>query len=98
MCDGLVDSHIDYDHGEALPFGSKNVVKGVLIGDYVWIGQRAILLPGCEIGDGAIVQAGAVVHGKVPPLSIVGGNPAVIFAERDKVHYERLLQENGSGK
>lgn len=94
----IMTQNHDYNHGEKLPFGSRNIVKGVVIGDYVWVGQRAVLLPGCKIGNGAIVQAGAVVHGEVPPLAIVGGNPAVVFAERDKVHYEKLLQENENEK
>ena len=56
----------------------------------MWIGARVVILPGTVIGEGAIVQAGAVVHGKIPPLSIVGGNPAKVFAQRDEIHYRNL--------
>ena len=52
------------------------------------------MLPGTEIGDGCIIQAGSVVHGKIPPLSIIGGNPAKTFSYRNKEHYEKLVQEN----
>ena len=48
----------------------------VKIGRNVWIGHRAIILPGVTIGDHAIVGAGAVVTKDVPSLTIVGGNPA----------------------
>jgi len=48
----------------------------VIIGNHVWIGYRAIILPGVKIGDGAVVGAGAVVTKDVAPNSIVAGNPA----------------------
>jgi len=54
----------------------------VIIEDYVFIGPRAIILPGVKIGKGAIVAAGAVVTKDVPPFAIVGGVPAKIIGER----------------
>lgn len=54
----------------------------VIIGNDVWIGIRAIILPGVKIGDGAIVGAGAVVTKDVPPYSIVGGVPAKVIKKR----------------
>lgn len=51
----------------------------VRLEDDVWIGSGAILLPGITIGHGAIVAAGAVVTKDVPPLTIVGGNPAKLI-------------------
>lgn len=53
--------------------------KPVSIEDNVWIGKRAIILKGVTIGKGAIVAIGAVVTKDVPPLTIVGGNPARIL-------------------
>lgn len=53
------------------------------IGDNVWIGTRAIILPQVErIGEGAIIAAGAVVTKDVPAYAIVGGNPARIIKSR----------------
>jgi maltose O-acetyltransferase len=56
----------------------------VTIGDRVWIGYRAIILPGIEIGEGAVVGAGAVVTKDVPPFTIVAGNPAVKIGDRPR--------------
>lgn len=54
----------------------------VEIGDYVFIGPRAIILPGVKIGRGAVVGAGAVVTKDVPDFAIVGGIPAQVIGER----------------
>lgn len=54
----------------------------VVIEDYVFIGPRAIILPGIKIGKGAVVGAGAVVTKDVPEFSIVGGVPAQVIGER----------------
>lgn len=51
----------------------------VVIGDHVWIGQRATILKGVTIGDGAVIAAGAVVTKNVPPNTIVGGIPAKVI-------------------
>lgn len=49
---------------------------GIRVGNDVWIGWDATLLPGVSIGDGAIIAAKAVVTSDVEPYTIVGGNPA----------------------
>jgi acetyltransferase-like isoleucine patch superfamily enzyme len=51
----------------------------VTIGKNVWIGTHAVILPGVEIGDNAVVGAGSVVTKNVPANSIVAGNPAKII-------------------
>lgn len=50
----------------------------VVIGDNVWIGDKATILPGVHIGDGAVVAANAVVTKDVPSNSMVAGNPAIV--------------------
>lgn len=58
--------------------------KGVHIGDYVWIGSRATILPGVKIGEGAVVCAGAVVTKDVEEYSVVAGVPAKKIRERNR--------------
>ncbi|MCR4329983.1 MAG: acyltransferase [Candidatus Roizmanbacteria bacterium] len=55
----------------------------VTIEDYVFVGPRAIILPGVTIGKGAIVAAGAVVTKNIEPFSIVGGVPAKLIGKRN---------------
>jgi acetyltransferase-like isoleucine patch superfamily enzyme len=56
--------------------------KPVSIGSDVWIGARSIIIGGVEIGNGAVIAAGAVVTKDVPPYAIVGGVPAKIIRYR----------------
>lgn len=57
-------------------------VHPTVIGDRAWIASRAVVLPGTAVGEGAIVAAGAVVHGSVEPWTIVAGNPARMIGQR----------------
>ena len=59
------------------------VTAPITICDGVWIGARAIVLPGVTIGEGAVVAAGAVVTKDVEPWTIVGGNPAKVLKKRE---------------
>ncbi len=63
----------------------------VEIGDYVFIGPRAIVLPGVRIGKGAVVGAGAVVTKDVGEFEIVGGVPAKVIGERKNKNPEYVL-------
>lgn len=62
---------------EELPFKGDTV-----IGNDVWIGYEAVIMPGVKIGDGAIVAAKSVVVKDVPPYAVVGGNPASLLRQR----------------
>ena len=48
----------------------------------MWIGQNAVILPGVNIGDGAIIGANSVVGSNVAPYTIVAGNPAKLIRKR----------------
>lgn len=54
----------------------------IIIGNDVWIGYEAVILPGVTIGDGAVIGCRAVVTKDVPPYTIVGGVPAKPIRKR----------------
>lgn len=64
---------------------SSHATRGgsVTIEDHVWIASRVTILPGVELGRGAVVAAGAVVTKNVPAMAIVGGVPAKVIGERE---------------
>jgi virginiamycin A acetyltransferase len=65
------------------PALSEMPFKGdTVIGNDVWIGQNAVILPGVHIGDGAIIGANSVVGSDVAPYAIVIGNPAKELRKR----------------
>ena len=89
--DTLVYTQVhDYDHSEVLPFGWGFTYPETRIDDYAWLGVKCIVLPGAHVGEGAVVQAGSVVMGVIPPCAIAAGNPAKVIGWRDVEHYNRL--------
>ena len=58
--------------------------RPVSIGANVWIGENVCVLPGVSIGDGAVINANAVVTRDVPPATIVGGVPARVIKQWDE--------------
>ena len=66
-----------------IPPLSEMPLKGdTVVGNDVWIGQEATILPGVHIGDGAIIGTKSVVGSDVPPYTIVAGNPAKPIRKR----------------
>jgi virginiamycin A acetyltransferase len=61
----------------ALPYKGDTV-----IGNDVWMGYEATIMPGVQVGDGAIIAAKSVVVSHVPPYTVVGGNPARSIRQR----------------
>lgn len=86
----LITENHNFDHGEAIPYDNTFVTKEIVIEQNVWLGSNVIILPGTHIEEGAIVQAGAVVYGRVPRCAITGGNPSKVFKYRDIAHYDKL--------
>ena len=74
--------------------GKTYPTKGdTIIGNDVWIGHNATIMPGVHIGDGAIIATKAVVTKNVTPYTIVGGNPAKTIKKRfSETTISKLLQ------
>lgn len=97
---GAVNHHFDTVTSHAFPvrgrFGlceteGSMPEKVTTVGNDVWIGCNAVILPGVTVGDGAIVAAGAIVTKDVPPYAIVAGSPARILRYRwDEKTVERV--------
>lgn len=73
---GLLEGWRDNAPGAWKPRGDMR------IGNDVWIGREAMILPGVTIGDGAIIGARAVVGSDVPPYAVMVGNPARLLRKR----------------
>jgi acetyltransferase-like isoleucine patch superfamily enzyme len=70
----------DYD-GHTLDIPGYEIAKPISIGNHVWIGNRAMVLKGVTIGDGAIIAAGAVVTKNIPARCVAAGVPAKVIKE-----------------
>lgn len=64
------------EHGGRM---SESDIAPVIIEDDVWIGNNCLIMKGVRIGYGAVIAAGSVVTRSVPPLTVVGGNPAAVL-------------------
>lgn len=81
-----------YFHNAAYEDSPIRDNKEITVGNDVWIGASAILLPGVKVGDGAIIAAGAVVTKDVEPYAVVGGVPAKTIKYRFTEEYIELLE------
>lgn len=59
-----------------------NQKKGIIIGNDVWIGMNAIILPGVRIGNGVTIAAGSVVNKDIADYTVVGGVPAKVIKKK----------------
>lgn len=80
-----------HDWVSSFPFfyqGFENAPDGfekkgdTVIGNDVWIGANAIIMPGITVGDGAMIATGAIVTRNVAAYTVVGGNPAKVLKKR----------------
>lgn len=84
----ISDMHPIYDLGT----GSRiNPPASIHIGNHVWAGLRCMILKGAQVGDGAVIAAGAIVSGAVPANTIVAGTPAKVV--RENVAWRRDFDE-----
>ena len=78
------DGSHQFNNISSYPFSFNKISerRGITIGNDVWIGLGAKIMPGVNIGDGATVAAGAVVTKDVPPYTVVAGIPAKLIKEK----------------
>jgi len=79
---------IDHDHGNAKDINSLKIKPGdrklyskgpIIIGNNVWVGEKATILGGVTIGDGVVIGANTVITKNIPSYSVAVGNPARII-------------------
>ncbi len=75
------------------PLWCERVSRPIQIGNHVWIGTGAIILPGVKIHDYAVIGAGSVVTAHVPEKAIVGGNPARILQFRSEININAPIKD-----
>ncbi|MCG3178514.1 MAG: hypothetical protein BIFFINMI_00842 [Phycisphaerae bacterium] len=73
------------------PFG---VFRPVKVGPFAFVGTYSVLMPGVELGRGAVVGAGSVARGKIPPWTIVVGSPAEPVGD-SRDYLQRQLERGG---
>ncbi len=80
----IIGNNYRYDQLDVpIRLQEKFSTRGIRIGDNVWLGSGCVVLDGADIGSGSILTPNTVVSGKIPPNSIVQGNPGkVIFTRR----------------
>jgi maltose O-acetyltransferase len=61
----------------------------IIIEDDVYVGAHSVILSGAKIGKGSVLAAGSVVSSEIPPYSMVAGNPARVFASREKLNFSK---------
>jgi len=82
---GTIDNSIIVpEHNLVKP--ESDTSKPVIIDNDVWIGYRAIIMPGVHIHDGAVIAAGAIVTKDIPPYAIAAGVPAKVIKYRFSQH------------
>lgn len=79
----LTENHETASMDKPMRLQGQATPKPVYIGHDVWIGARAIILPGVRVDDHAIIGAGSVVTKSVPAYAVVAGNPARVVKYRD---------------
>jgi len=94
----VIISENDAISGMDRPMNSQGMSSSrrIVIEDDVWTGAGVTILAGRRVGRGSVVGAGAVVTRDVPPLAVVGGNPAVVIRRRDESRLPGSSESGGS--
>lgn len=94
-----ISTYAFYQEADKFPafsnLGQENSINhgNIKIGNDVWIGRNVMILPGTHIGDGAVIGAGSIVAGNIPPYSIAVGNPCRVVRSRFTESQIRMLED-----
>ena len=77
------------------------MAAAIIVHKHVWIAVNVTVMPGVEIGEGAIISAGSVVSKDIPPFTVAKGNPAKVVADLAEIlknnypeeEFERIMNE-----
>lgn len=84
MGPGVLITAANYRFNDGHPVTEQAMDEAdVSIGNDVWLGAKAMVMPGVTVGDGAIIAAGAVVTRDIPPMAIAAGVPAKVVGRRE---------------
>jgi len=84
----------NYTSKVSIPYDAVNIIKPVIIKDFVWCGANVTIAPGVTVGEGVVIATGTVVNKDVPDFAVIGGNPYKVIKYRDVEVFMRL-KENG---
>jgi len=83
----------DFDGYTSTPPKGHKLKGDTIIGNDVWIGAEAMILPGVQIEDGAVIGARSLITKNIGPYEIWGGNPACLIKKRfSDMHIQKLLK------
>jgi len=83
----------NYNSTKSIPYDDVDILKPVVIMDFVWCGSNVTIVPGITIGEGAVIGSGSIVTRNIPDCAVVGGNPAKIIKYRNLDEFYRLKKE-----
>jgi acetyltransferase-like isoleucine patch superfamily enzyme len=80
-------------NGDFLPYDRNDINESIIIGQYVWIGMGASILPGVTIGNGAVIGMNTTISKDVEENSIVVGSRQRVVGYRNAAHAKKLNEE-----
>ena len=90
----IFSTNHNYNSEISIPYDDVDIIKPVIIKNFVWCGANVTIVPGVIVGEGVVIASGTVVTKNVPDFAVIGGNPHKIIKYRDIETFKRL-KENG---
>lgn len=88
----IFSTNHNYNSKISIPYDVTEIIKPVIIKDFVWCGANVTIVPGVTIGEGVVIGSGTVVTKDVPDYAIIGGNPHKIIKYRDSETFQKLKE------